>query len=352
MTPHCPYCPSENSQLVQRLTYIDRYRCVKCRRKFTYRAGNPCVSGGAGNFFIYNHQGKGDLFERALIKAGYAPAEKLSSQIVLSDIDTPGRVNQLSDRITKGFTKLFCYPHAARPFVGWAGLFPPSGLTSASFVFAEGHIDVIRAYGYKRPLHSVGWAYSEIKPFRPTRPRRVLFAPIHPNNNGWLSNLDRGINSRTFQILLRLIETQGIELTVRHIKVLAAGGLWKDPRVKYVRGDTNTKQQDDMNNADVVISHQTYAYCAIARGIPTVMMAEDIPPRNGRDEASFKFVDRWDDWKSLLMYPLDILNTDDPWRLIQRACETDEDIRDWRHRMIGNKLFDPQKFVGLIKEYL
>jgi len=263
-------------------------------------------------FYIFNHQGKGDEFESTLLKAGYTKTDLLNAQVVLTDIDAPGRIVRMRAQLESRYTKLFCYPHAARPFIGWDGLFPPSEHTSASFVFTEGHIEVIRAYGYKKPLHAVGWLYCPITPFTPcTEVRRVLFAPIHPNANGFLSTLDKQINHDTYAALLRLVQTEKIDLTVRHLQSLASGGLWQDKRVRYVPGYRNTNQINDIADADLVVSHQTFAFMAVASGKPTLMMAEFQAPRNGGDPQSFQCVRSWEKYRQLLAYPLDILNTPD-----------------------------------------
>jgi hypothetical protein len=304
-------------------------------------------------YTIYNHQGKGDVFESALRQHGYTRSEIGRAQVILMDVDAPGRMVRINQQVKSNRSKVFCYPHSARPFVGWDGLFPSSPLTTASFIFAEGHRDVIRAYGYKKPLHTVGWAYTEIKPFHPvSEMRRVLFAPIHPNRNGFLSGLDKAINARTYQILLDMVDADQIELTVRHIQPLNIGGLWPDKRVAYVRGETDTKQMADADNADVVVSHQTYAWDCVAIGKPTVMMAEYEAPRNGGDEPTFKRVNSWEAYKELLMFPLDILDTSSPYELLVRACKTDADIADWKRRMIGAEVFSPTKFVHALETYL
>ena len=301
-------------------------------------------------YYIYRHQGKEIPFGEALCNAGYWNTGDISkARIVLMDVDTAGRVAHFQ----KDKTKLFVYPHAARPFVGWDGLFTSSQHTSAAFVFAEGHIDVIRAYGYKKPLHPVGWAYSEIKPFVPASdPKKILFAPIHPNRNGWLSAMDKNINKRTYKILLDMIDTHDMSLTVRLIRGLDANGLWKDNRVCYVEGQTNTKQMDDLARADIGVSHQTYAWIGVALGRPMVMMGEGEAPRNGGSEADFKQVKSWDLYRHLLAFPLDILNTEDPYGLLVQACESDECIRDWKSRMIGSETFDPKKFISAMEMYL
>ena len=119
--------------------------------------------------------------------------------------------------------------------------------------------------------------------------------------------------------------------------------------MKYIRGGLDLSYAD-MDNADVVVGHQTYAWLAVARGVPTVMMDEEMPTHTSPRKGPSSFAKHWDDYKDLIMYPLDILHTDDPMRLMERAAGSDGDIMEWKQRMIG-EAFDPAKFAEVIKGY-
>ena len=301
--------------------------------------------------FIYNHQGKGNAYVKALNDAGFCNTSPQSAQVILIDIDNPGRVVKHRMNLVKARSRMFVYPHSARPSIAWDGLFSPSEYTCANFVTAEGHIDVLRAYGYSKPIHVVGWSYCPIKPFIPVKdPKNVLFAPIHPTRAGFLSNLDRQINKATFEKLIKLVDEDAINLTVRFMRGMEVNGIRKHPKVTFVQGATDLCYKE-IDACDLVVSHQTFAYIAIARGKPTLMMSEETPPRNGGSEDTMKFVDSWDKYKEMLMYPLDILCADDTMGIIRRACASDTDIRDWRRRIIGEP-FDARNVVQAVESYL
>lgn len=303
------------------------------------------------SFYIFNHQHKGDLYKAAMHDAGYRIVMAPVAQVVFIDIDNPGRVNKLHRTLSSGKARLFIYPHAARPGIAWDGLFQSNRYTCAQFVAAEGHIEIMRAYGYKKPLHVAGWAYCPLVDFRKVaEPRNILFGPIHPTRSNFLSDLDKKINKATYERLLKLVDNGHIKLTVRYMRGLDVNGLWPDPRVTFVNGATDLSFTE-IDSCDLVVSHQTFAYIAIARGKPTLMMSEETPPRNGGSEETMKFVDSWDKYKDMLMYPLDILSVDDTMGLIRRACASDADIADWRRRIIGES-FNGKNVVHVVESYL
>jgi hypothetical protein len=303
-------------------------------------------------FYNWDSQDKGRVFSDALVAAGYHRTHSLDAGIYLTDLDIPGRLNGIRKQLENG-AKLFVYPHAAHPYIGWDGLLLPSGKTKAAFVFTDGHKEVIRAYGYSGDLHSVGWAYSNIRKFIPRELGSVLFAPIHPNGNGWLSSMDKEINARTYTELLELVEDGVIRLIVRHIKSIASNGLWQDPRVKFLPAEPRVNQNwlALLDPYSLVVSHGTLAYISVALGIPTAMMQESEAPHNGNTDATIKRVASWEKYKHLMMYPHDILQGE-PKDVLTRACQTDEDILDWRHRMIGEEVFDANLFVRTMESYL
>jgi hypothetical protein len=247
--------------------------------------------------------------------------------------------------------RIFIYPHAARPNIFWD--FPGQVMTdfiTAHFVPAEGHAQIMRSFGVPHPIEPVGWHLSETRPFRcRDEVKKILFAPIHPNSNGFLSSIDRDINEAAFRKALSLM-LENVSLTVRYLRDLKRQGLWKAGGVEYIEGapDGSTVEID---RADLVISHQTFAFLAVARGVPTLMMAEDKPPRWGGSEEKLRFVLSWEKYRDLMAFPLDILSGEDLGETVFRAIDSDMYIRDWRERMIG-PAFDPDLFVERVESYL
>ncbi len=302
----------------------------------------------AKSFFCFNHQRKGNAYIDALAHAGYVETKnRNAADVILIDTDAGYRTKQLDDLQGRG--KVFIYPHSARPSV-WHDLFPEWPGTSAQFVTAEGHKRIVEYIGYSKPVHAVGWHFCPIKPFQPREPRRVLFAPIHPNSHagGFLANAYKSMHREIFNRLYILHKKGKIELTVRHIYRIDWSGLRRARGVNYVLA-TPDGNYSDIDNADVVIAHQTFAYMAVARGVPCVMFGDGDPPLYGNSEDTLIKPRRWDEYKNLMRYPLDILDGD-TMELLGRAAESDCEIVEWRERMIGLP-FDGEKFVRITEEY-
>ena len=299
--------------------------------------------------YTYNHQGKADKYVYALTDRGFFQTRsRTRSHVVLMDIDDPIRTTFHVNQARNG-GGIFVYPHAARAPITWDGLFRPWGMTTAVFVSAPGHVDVLRAYGFSGRIVVAGWAYCPILPYKPIHnPRKVLFGPIHPTSKSFLSKKDRGINKATYERLLKMVSQGEIDLTVRYIRGLENNGLWHDDRVTFVEGRTDLTYTD-IDAAEVVVSHQTFAYIALARGKHVVMMAEDVPPRNGGSEQDFRYVRSWDKYKDILMYPLDILNTCTPLDLIKNT-EVNPKVEDWKARHIGSE-FNSQIVYDTVMKY-
>lgn len=306
-------------------------------------------------FYFFNHQNKGLPLVRAMEAAGWVwTAQAGQAEVVFSDSDVPSRAKSLASFHQRG-KKIFLYPHAARPnlFNDLSG-YPPFPHVSAHFVTAAGHIDVLKRIGVRHTFEVTGWYLCPMRPFQlKERAYKVLYAPIHPNGNGKLSTIDKKLNADVYNLLLPLARAGEIQLTVRYLRGLVKNGLWEMPGVTYVEGVPD-QSYAEIDQADLVIGHQTFAWIAIARGVPTIMMGEEVPPRIGCEETrDFQFTRSWEKYKDLLMYPLDILSpaSQDVRELFARAIRSDEEIADWRTRMIGEP-FDPGRFVDVVKWYL
>jgi Zn ribbon nucleic-acid-binding protein len=363
----CPRCNRDNANFLWRMTRVlDRYRCVRCKYEFTVsRETGKVVNEQAREiekptrrtrnertgFLCFAHQNKETLMQQALLpkyhQISLIGGNMEDVKFVLTDSDVMGRANRLQKLADKGIARFFVYPHAARPNL-FNDYYEPSPHTTAMLVSARGHIEILRSFGYPKSIEVIGWHLCPIQTFHPRPdPRKILFAPIHPKN----ADIDRDVNQRAFALLCHLAHRDLIHLTVRHIGPLSGSGLvhTEHPNIEYVQGQANGSYEQ-IDKADVVVAHQTYAYMAVARGVPTVMMAEDMPTHflNG---AGYYCVRSWDKYGYLLQFPLDILKEDDTMGLLRRAAACDEEIAEWRERMIGEQ-FVAEQFVKTIERYL
>lgn len=297
---------------------------------------------------VIDHQNKSRAYREALERAGYTPTERLHAQglrFILSDADWRAWTMEKA----RCGIPVFLYPHAARPMVQYDGCVEPQPV-KAMFTHAEGGKALMEKIGYPNPVEVTGWAFSEVRPFRPAESvKRILFAPIHPNANGWLSQVDKDLNQKTLERLEAYSRETGAELSVRMIGTAEQNGLTFGEGTEVHAGKKNNSTAD-METADVVVSHQTFAYIAVALGIPTVMMGEDVPPRSGNSEAGFCYVAHWEAYKDDLMFPLDILQGEAE-DVLQKACEGSDAVEGWKSRYIGEP-FDGPAFVKKLESYI
>lgn len=301
----------------------------------------------------FNHQGKADKILNALNHGGKyvlmdCPNRYRNLKFVLTDTDILGRRQRLDNMRKAGVGRFFVYPHAARPdltndvYREWAHV-------TAHFVVSDAHAEIMRIFGYSRPLVPIGWSLCPIRPFKPRKePKNVLLAPIHPR----CSQVDQDVNAAAFKRLEKLARAGHIKLTVRFINDLHKSGLQRveHPNIHYTPGAMN-QVYVQIDEADVVVAHQTFAWIAVARGVPTVMMAEDMPTHIQMRNQPVSWVHNWGKYAHLMMFPYDILQARDPLELMEKAVASDDEIADWRRRMIGTP-FRRDRFLKKLEAFL
>jgi len=303
-----------------------------------------------------NRHGKATALITALESHGWHDAPALKSNAIFVDSDTD---KQFLNTMYQRGKNIFMYPHAGSPnLINDFEHYPISPFIKAGFVSAQGHLEIQRIIGIDYPLEVMGWHLCETRPFQKRDSyRNVLFAPIHPNADGTLSEINQKINKDTFEKLSPLVQSGEIDLTVRFIGNSKDNGLStfeNGIRWMNVKPEIDTKQIDtkQIDEADIVIGHQTFAYLAVARGIPTLMMGENIAPRLGSERLKdFQWSKSWSHYKNILEYPHDILQDVDTLNLFRAVIAGDPYTNDWRERMIG-KPFNPDYFVARVESYL
>lgn len=292
-----------------------------------------------------HHLSAGLPYERALAAAGH-PMVAHGADALLIDLDLPPYRPTIDMHRSTG-SKVFLYPHGVGVMYYYDGIEEPYEHTDGMFVIAPGFAEVYRRIGYPHPVHVIGWPHCELLPFRAHRePRRVLFAPMHPLEDGYLSDWQQDLNREVFRALRAV---PGIELKVRHLHELEQNGLTREPDVEYVQGQPDNSYAD-IDQADVVVACETYAFLAIARGAPTIMFGQHVRPSNGEHRGERTYVKSWEAWRGYTRYPFDMRDaaaTD----LIAAVAASEEPIREWRDRFIGEPL-DPARFSAMLEEAL
>jgi hypothetical protein len=300
---------------------------------------------------VHDNRGNGSRLFVALQRAGH---ELVYGQgdVLLTDYDDGKEYVPLCDRHPRG---VFLHPHGAG-LVGWGdGEWLAHPHTRGQFVHGEGQVEVLRRAGYPRRAVAVGWSFCDLNEphgWATDVPTRVLFAPGHAMNNGWISPWLPMVNARLFRLLTQL----PITLTVRTVGPFAPLGLPVLPAlpstgvgqvtVQHVPGDgTVPGAVRAIDAADVVVAAMgTFACLSVARGVPTVMYDQTPQETCGNQRHP---AESWPLYADYAWWPYDIDGADtvDAVRMaLLRARDWELPALLWRERFIGPQM-DPAAFV-------
>ncbi len=305
---------------------------------------------------MHEHMHKGRAYKEALERRGYVFTGRSTScdlMFVDHDINSlgSGRRNQVYTSYERNIP-LFLYPHSARPNIMY-DIWRPWPFTKANFVIAEGHAEVMRRIGYPCPLEISGWTYTDILPFRESRPDekiKVLFAPIHPIKSGYLHEVDRELNFQVFKTLLAMPD---IDITVRHIGRLEENKLFRSRKAHFIEGQPDGTTAE-IEQADIVISAYTHAYMTVALGKPLLMMGERARPHAG-NQLWTGWGEQWEKYKDYMTYPFNVCDVvGEPKKALEtmiQAMKPNKNVEKWKKLFIG-KPFDGNYFVDRVEAYL
>lgn len=241
---------------------------------------------------------------------------------------------------------VFLYPHSARP--GLYDFHEEHFEVAAHFVYSPGHAEVLRRCNYPYPIETIGWPLCDIRPFATSKHHNVLFAPIHPNANGWLNEADKNLNRRTLQTLIDI----EVNVRVRHVQSLENNGLEHFKTCEYKQGDPDGCIED-IEWADVIIGAYTFGHMSIALGKPTILIGDYYTPRQGQSIKLTRQALHWENWREYARYPYNFETVMDKpeaaYSLIKHASTVE--ATDWKERFIG-KPFDDEGFINKLEKYL
>jgi len=277
-------------------------------------------------FALFDHQGKGLHIGQALVAAGWdLSGDPADCDLLLVDHDGPYAHPRpaIIEAAYDAGAKIVLYPHGALPTVTfYDGAYAPDARIDARLEHGEGHVEIGRRIGLGDIGQTVvGWTYSDRAAFAPTRPERILFAPIQPNGSGELKEHDRLRNHHAW-------------MQLREIGNVAV-------RNPGFPADV-TSAFADVDQADVVVAAGTLACLALARGKPVVM----IHDRNLENEVEPAHLDAYDDYQR---YPLTV--GDAPLGdLIAEACQGSAHVDAWRNLFVGAPMIDISALLARIVE--
>jgi hypothetical protein len=299
---------------------------------------------------VTDHQGKSAMIQSSLADRGCElVSDPLAADVILIDHDIPshGRVQLLEACVAAG-GRGFIYPHGAGPklLTGWDGVYPVSPLLSGLLATGPGYAELGRRFGYPHPIHNIGWTFCEQRPRIATgRIEHVVFAPIHPDGNGYLRTW---LRERNLDIFNQLRATP-VRLTVRHIGSLAANGLPQVEGVEYLRGQFG--DLDDqlalVDSADVVVDDcGTFSCLAVARGVTAIMFGSTETARSDQDPTiTAKSPELY---REYIGFPFEAREGIDIWELMQAAAQDEDLVGDWRARFIGEP-FDGDRLLEVLQ---
>lgn len=311
-------------------------------------------------FACFDHGGKSFYLVQQLLAAGHTSAERLEdTDIALLDCDWPWAGNRpgLIQAATDAGAKVVLYPHGGMPTVfNYDGIAEPHPGVSMRLEHGTGSLDIAAAFGMNGELRqqATGWLYCPTEPFAPAdTPRRVLFAPMHPNieaataaTNG--RDIAPALNQQVYRDLLALDLD---ELVVSVVGPPHMSGLWPHPRAKLVQNKAMSLVASHellvASKCDAVVAAGTFAALAVALGKPTVMLGQgDWSDYVG---GVYRRADHADAYQDLARYPLDV-GDGDLGELLARACAGDAAAAEWRARFVGDD--GVQQAVRLIEQLI
>jgi len=294
---------------------------------------------------VKDHRNTAMPFVSALRSAGHEFVVEGHADVLMIDLDPPYlQYLELLDRYAEKGSKIILYPHGGGvPNLSYDGLFAPDARVFANLVTAVGQAEFLRRLDYPACVHTVGWTYSDIEPFRACDDvEHVVFAPTHPNGDGSLTAYQRDLNSEVFA---KLVESP-FRVTVRHLGTPEQNGLWKAEGVTFVDARTSP-QFAEIKVADVVVAGEgTYPNLAIATGVPTVMYSQ-VTAALGLPGEVLQPMRRKHLYEDYIRFPFDA--ADGPLEeVIREAARSEAPIADWKRRFIGQP-FDPRAFASLFE---
>ena len=311
---------------------------------FADRGASAPLVAGALDVFLMDWHGKARTIADALSAAGHRLVGHPSiADVAMINNDYPGlgRLPYLDACVDNG-GRAYLYPDGAAStlMAAWDGLYEPYERLSGVLACAPGHVEVARRYGYPHPVHVVGWGMCGLRDRRAGGPlRRVLLAPEHPPYHG---NPRPPVQNAE---ALRGLLDAGVEVTVRVIGDIAENGLWEDPRVTYVHGETGHFDEmiAQIDAHDAVLATSTFGCLAVARGVTTVMWNTDVQYHHETNAVAAHI----DDYRDYVRYPFDLSSGGTVADLLEAANADEAGVAQWRARFVGDPL-DPVALTAAI----
>lgn len=301
------------------------------------------------SFFVFRQRDSADAYVKALLGAGYTETKDLTrADFVLYDheVRLAGHTQTIKNKPT------FIYPHTPYSWFIWDGIcFIREA--SCNFVYGENAKLGLESFKYLNRVEVCGFARCAALPFRPSKGRRLLFAPAHLlMNKRFAKDEDYRVHRAAFDWVVR--NAKHFEsATVRVYDSVEENGFYKADGINfedaavthhYTSALTVESSLASIESHDIIISCNTFGYLSLARGKPTILYGNCKPRTREGEAQSYPLYKHLIDFP----YPLESLTVDD---VIKAGSIINPVVEEWRRQTIGTN-FNAEKFLSIIKEYV
>lgn len=293
---------------------------------------------------VLDHHGKSFYLAQQLANAGFTTAryaDDYDYELLLVDSDSPyaapyPQKHAVVVEAARRGIPIVLYPHGAPPILDYDGLRPWAAPVSLQLVHGEGHAEIYRRAGCTHRYEIVGWTYGPMRPAALNTIDHLLFAPIHPWADGRnILPIHQYANHRGY---LEFLDYPAPRKTVRMWGEDIPNGIHeRRPGIDYQQSDLGPATPL-IDSADAVLSYGTFAYQALARGKPTVMLDPDPAYLSDDGQTIAVHLNLYRDYAR---YPAAIGDAplDDLFR-----C----DVSEWQRLFVGEPL-DIEKITRLLR---
>ena len=301
-------------------------------------------------FAVAHNKDAADTYVESLKSAGYEEVMG-DADFYLLDRGMFGR--RLEKRLALFSQKPgFIYPHSPTAYFLWDG--PEKPLPAkCTFVAAEGAKRAMQIYGYPYRVEVCGFSRCEVREFKPTAGRNLLFVPARPRIDG---GRQKAKDLWAFKFILdhrdsfeniTVCYTRGLG----EIGFFAYESLYRDMGIEFIltvpkTGKPTAEMIARIRNIDLVISCTSVAAFAVALGVPTVFYGESdiLTSGNGAVAQHYPL------YRDIYEFPLALerMNIEDVLAVGQAQNSL---VERWKQLNIGSN-FDSHKFLRIVSEYL
>lgn len=245
---------------------------------------------------------------------------------------------------------VFVYPHSPLAYFIWDGHYTILPV-QCNFVIGEAAVRSMKAYGYPNRVEACGWTRCEIREFQSTRGTRLLFVPARTRGDGQYTNSSYAENTpKALRFILDNLKSFE-HVTICYVNDFVNEADYEGSGIEFIKTTPNRSASPtaDMlkhiEAADIVISCETVACLAVARGIPTVIYNAKAVPATGYVPAA-----KYELYRQYYQFPLVLedMTIKDVLNVRYVPCSRVEKWKEWN---IGGP-FDAEKFISIVREYV